>query len=409
MIMAAPLKSMAYSAQYQQDPAPSEGGMFKREDFRTYNPEKKAEIVKHADDLKWSWDCAFKETTDGSYVVGQLWARLGADYFLVHQIRRRMTFSATVQAIRGTQMLYPNVIIGHLVEDKANGPAVIDTLKHDVPGVIAIEPEGGKEVRASRITALIEAHNVYLPDGEAWVGDYIEEFARFPVGEHDDQVDATSQALTKMAKTGRGGFVITSFSKTWDGRGVHQGTTTTVSAGHKVAEEVKQPSGAMLTKALGRHCPACDLSLSERRLGKPRGQERGEPGPRSGRFQRGGKPGPGRPKGRQNTTTQEVKLWATVEFNNPAWRKAIRKLMLSGKAPGTVLYILQILGGRPKSTVEVVDQGQASVADRAAEQLLEGLSPDQITSLVDDARRRMLARAGAVSVAQADVAGAPPA
>src|SRR5262245_63343381 len=96
-----------------------------------------------------------------------------------------------------------------------------------------------------------------------------------------------------------------------------------------------------------------------RRLGKPRGQERGEPGPRDGRFQTNGKPGPGRPKGRQNTTTQEVKLWAAAEFNNPAWRKAIRKLMIAGKAPGTVLYVLQILGGRPKSTVEVVDQGQA--------------------------------------------------
>jgi len=193
------LGSYAYSAQYQQKPSPASGGLFKRGDFRYYDPIKKDEMVGMADDLCWSWDCAFKDATDSSFVVGQLWVRVGANYCLIHQTRRRMTFSGTLAAIAGTRSLFPAKIRATLIEDKANGPAILDTLKVKISGLIPVEPQGGKEVRAQRITPLIEAHNVHLPEGEPWVDEFVEEFARFPKGEHDDQVDSCSQALTWLA------------------------------------------------------------------------------------------------------------------------------------------------------------------------------------------------------------------
>jgi len=71
----------------------------------------------------------------------------------------------------------------------------MNVLKRELPGLIPIEPEGGKFARASSVTPYAEAGNIYLPDPSIapWIMDYVEEMAMFPNGAHDDQVDATSQ------------------------------------------------------------------------------------------------------------------------------------------------------------------------------------------------------------------------
>jgi predicted phage terminase large subunit-like protein len=91
-----------------------------------------------------------------------------------------------------------------LVEDKANGPAVIQELKHDVAGLIAVTPEGGKIARAHAVSPAVEAGNVYLPHPAliSWVDDFLEETAAFPNGRHDDQVDAMTQALRRLRESG---------------------------------------------------------------------------------------------------------------------------------------------------------------------------------------------------------------
>src|SRR5262249_39679102 len=76
----------------------------------------------------------------------------------------------------------------------------MDTLKHEISGIIAVEPEGGKEARAHAVSAEVEAHNVYLPQTAPWVHDFIEECAAFPTLAHDDQVDAMTQALTRLQR-----------------------------------------------------------------------------------------------------------------------------------------------------------------------------------------------------------------
>jgi predicted phage terminase large subunit-like protein len=86
-----------------------------------------------------------------------------------------------------------------LIEDKANGSAVIQMLAYEIPGLLPINPQGGKVARAHAVSPLIEAGNVYLPhpDWQPWVRDFIEECAAFPNGAHDDQVDAMTQALLR--------------------------------------------------------------------------------------------------------------------------------------------------------------------------------------------------------------------
>jgi predicted phage terminase large subunit-like protein len=65
--------------------------------------------------------------------------------------------------------------------------------------VVYRNPEGGKVARAAAVSPLIEAGNVYLPHPQfmPWVNDFIEEYAAFPNGAHDDQVDAMTQALIR--------------------------------------------------------------------------------------------------------------------------------------------------------------------------------------------------------------------
>jgi predicted phage terminase large subunit-like protein len=90
---------------------------------------------------------------------------------------------------------------GVLVEDKANGPAVISMLRHEISGLIAVNPEGGKVSRAHAVSAVVEAGNVFLPHPRVapWVDGYLAELSIFPNGRHDDQVDQTTQALNRLS------------------------------------------------------------------------------------------------------------------------------------------------------------------------------------------------------------------
>jgi predicted phage terminase large subunit-like protein len=72
-------------------------------------------------------------------------------------------------------------------------------LANQIPGLIPVNPSGGKIAHASAVSPLIEAGNIYLPHPQpyAWVNDFIEECAAFPNGAHDDQVDAMTQILLR--------------------------------------------------------------------------------------------------------------------------------------------------------------------------------------------------------------------
>jgi predicted phage terminase large subunit-like protein len=194
-----------WQALYQGRPSPAEGGMFKR-GWWSYYPASPAYELPSGEmwvdgpvQLVQSWDMAFKNTATSDYVVGQVWALEGARAFLLDQVHDRMDFVATCQALRALSAKWPQAH-AKLVEDKANGPAVISTLRQQVPGLIPVEPDGSKEARAFAVTPFVEAGNVWLPRPEnaPWVHDFVEELAGFPNASNDDQVDAASQALKRL-------------------------------------------------------------------------------------------------------------------------------------------------------------------------------------------------------------------
>lgn len=200
--------SYFWSALYQQRPQPEGGGMLRRGWWRFHGGDPRREHYRATptkfDEIVLSWDLTFKDGEGTDYVAGGAWGRVGLDYFLLDRVRDRMDFPATLTAVVAFASKWPNYR-ECLVEDKANGPAVIATLGKKLPRLIAVNPEGGKIARAAAVSPLIESGHVYLPDPSTctWVGDFIGECAAFPTGKHDDQVDMMTQALTRMSTVQR--------------------------------------------------------------------------------------------------------------------------------------------------------------------------------------------------------------
>ena len=216
------LGSYRYAGQYQQRPSSYEGGIFKRSWFRYWRPAhldlppiqvrmlngelvgiQAIPIPAQFDTMIQSWDMAFKDLATSDYVVGQIWGALKADRFLLDQCRDRLDMPSTKEAVMKMSQVWSKAG-AKLVEDKANGPAVIQELQHDVAGLIEINPEGGKIARANAVAPQTESGNVYLPHPAIapWVEAFIEEAAIFPNGRHDDQVDAMTQALIRLRDSG---------------------------------------------------------------------------------------------------------------------------------------------------------------------------------------------------------------
>jgi predicted phage terminase large subunit-like protein len=219
---------IAWAGQYQQRPSPGEGAKFKREWFRYWNPRDMAvnpATGKHADvrveipgskepvyktpetipaafeQVLQSWDLAFKDAEENDFVAGHVWGRVGANCYLIGHVYDHLDFVNTLGAFRKMSHEFP--CPEKLIEDKANGPAVVSTLRNEIPGIIPIEPEGGKVARANAVTPYVESGNVYLPNPDLfpWVREFVEQCANFPRAKHDDEVDAMTQALRRLYDT----------------------------------------------------------------------------------------------------------------------------------------------------------------------------------------------------------------
>ena len=146
-----------------------------------------------------SWDMSFKDTKKADFVVGLVVAASGADRFILDSEHARMDLPETLMVVRRVSARWPNAQM-KLVEDKANGPAVIQSLRNEIGGFIEINPEGGKVSRAAAAAPMLESGNWYLPHPRLydWVAQFIHELATFPAGAFDDWVDAWSQGAKRV-------------------------------------------------------------------------------------------------------------------------------------------------------------------------------------------------------------------
>lgn len=217
----ASMGSFAYHAQYNQDPLPTdEHAMFPEPAWNRYTtlPQHEDGTLKRPDDALVSWDMTFKGkgTTPGAkrrargevdYVVGGLLYRYGADVYVIDVVRGQWSFTETKRQVLAfderCRDRHPFPPTRHVVEDKANGPAILSELRGVVPLTpFNPDPHGDKVSRAWAVQPVIaETGNVLLPVDEkrhGWVRPLLGEFRSFPTGAHDDQVDMVVQGVLVM-------------------------------------------------------------------------------------------------------------------------------------------------------------------------------------------------------------------
>lgn len=188
------LGSYSWAALYQQRPTPRSGGIFKRSWVRYYDTEPAV-----FDRVIQSWDLTFKDSESGDFVAGFVLGQIGADIYVLDCEHSKIDFTSQIRAILRMTKKWP-MATAKVVEDKANGPAVIATLRSKVPGIIAFNPQGSKEQRANSAAPTVEAGNLLLPRNAPWLTDFENEFFMYPGVEHDDQVDALDQGILYLTQ-----------------------------------------------------------------------------------------------------------------------------------------------------------------------------------------------------------------
>lgn len=223
------LGSYLWAGMAQQRPAPEEGVDLLRAWFKIEPTAPTA-----PDDSCASWDLKLKDREQGDYVVGQAWWRVAGGYWLMDQIRGGFDHATTANAIALLAVRHPE-ITSHVVESAGSADEVLPMLRKADPdyvvtesmasrlgmnlpervavqelrrrgmtGIIPNPAKGSKEVRArAYIAPTAEAGDVHLLASSAFVPLLLDEVAAFPNGSHDDQVDAMSQALQRLARLSR--------------------------------------------------------------------------------------------------------------------------------------------------------------------------------------------------------------
>jgi predicted phage terminase large subunit-like protein len=183
--------SDAFSAQYQQMPAPPGGAMVKRDWIAHFS-----ELPPASERLftLQSWDTASKGGPNNDWSVCTTWILCRKKrWYLVDVWRQRVDYpTLKANALRLAKRWGARRI---LVEDAGAGTSLVQELRGQLAGIIAVKPNGDKVSRMAVASAKFEAGQVYLPERAQWLPDLEAELFVFPVGRHDDQCDSISQAL----------------------------------------------------------------------------------------------------------------------------------------------------------------------------------------------------------------------
>lgn len=181
--------SYAFAGQYQQRPAPAEGGIFKSDWFRRFDrPQAQYEQIVQ------SWDTAYKPGQLNDPSVCTTWGIRQDGFDLLQVVVRRLEYpDLKALVLKQAADWNPGAI---LIEDKASGQSLLQDLRREtVLPLIAIQPLADKITRASAVSATVEAGRMFLPVQAPWLADFESELLTFPNAPHDDQVDSVSQFL----------------------------------------------------------------------------------------------------------------------------------------------------------------------------------------------------------------------
>jgi hypothetical protein len=96
------LGSYGFAGQYQQQPVPREGGMFKPDWWRHWD-----QLPSRFDEVIQSWDLSFKGGDRHDHVVGLVLGRIGAVVYVLDRFKAKANFVETYEAIQRMVTKYP--------------------------------------------------------------------------------------------------------------------------------------------------------------------------------------------------------------------------------------------------------------------------------------------------------------
>ena len=195
-----------WNAQYMQQPTAESSAIVSRKHWRIW-PHDDPPPVEY---VIQSWDTAFETKNTSDYSACTTW---GVWYneeegnqpqvILLDAFKDRMAFPELKEiALKHYKEWQPDAFV---VEKKAAGAPLIQELRLMGIPVSEFTPSRGndKMVRLNAVADLFTSGKVWAPDTR-WAREVIEEVATFPVGENDDYVDTTTQALLRYRQ---GGFI----------------------------------------------------------------------------------------------------------------------------------------------------------------------------------------------------------
>lgn len=207
------LGTMAFEAQQQQDPTPEGGELVQAAWLLPYDasPHELVQGIQHTDptrfsqcQLIFSWDMNFKVAKDSDFVgcVVGLYDNSTERIYIVDYLKERLSFMQVLTKMMRMHERWSDygLPISHVVEEKANGSAILEVMKQKIAGCIPYDPGNQDKVtRMKVVTPYLESGNVRIPNVNKvdWGTSLIHDLVKFPFIEHDDIPDAFSQLLTR--------------------------------------------------------------------------------------------------------------------------------------------------------------------------------------------------------------------
>ena len=186
-----------FAGQYQQRPAPAEGGIFKPDQMPIVEaiPAGVAEWCR-------GWDLGATEGA-GDYTAGPKVGRLRDGRYIVADVQRAQLESHKRDTmIRNTADGDGIGVKQSLPQDpgQAGKSQVASFAKLLAGHRLHFSPEtGDKIVRAEPFSSQVNVGNVMLLKGH-WNDEFKNELRMFPNGEHDDQVDGAARAFNQLIR-----------------------------------------------------------------------------------------------------------------------------------------------------------------------------------------------------------------
>lgn len=186
----------AWAGQYQQRPAPREGGLFKPDKITIVDAAPPGGMTVRG------WDLAGSTRKTSPWTVGVRMSRINGAIYIEDVKRIRGTPHQVEELVKGTAINDGHSIMQDLPQDPGQaGKAQKMRLAELLSGyTFSITPESGKkEDRALPFASQVEAGTVYLVRAP-WNSAFMDELRNFPGGQFKDQVDASSRAFAALLK-----------------------------------------------------------------------------------------------------------------------------------------------------------------------------------------------------------------